>query len=226
MPFREIFHSRNVLITGHTGFKGSWLTAWLKELGAQVTGVALDPPTKPSHFLAAQLGEGIQDLRIDIRDQKALKEVILTVQPEFVFHLAAQPLVRQSYSNPVDTYATNVMGTLHLLEALREAAKGQRVLLVLDAEVLPLPEGRSSAENDVLPGRCGESGSGEENREKEKESHAPKMWQEGRVGKEGVRAVLHNGVEREAWPVFREDPGQASCCWLTGPESGFSVPGV
>ena len=100
------------------------------------------------------------------------------------------------------------------------------VLLVLNAEVLPLPEGRSSAENDVLPGRCGESGSGEENREKEKESHAPKMWQEGRVGKEGVRAVLHNGVEREAWPVFREDPGQASCCWLTGPESGFSVPGV
>ena len=75
MSFREIFHSRNVLITGHTGFKGSWLTAWLKELGAQVTGVALDPPTKPSHFLAAQLGEGIQDLRVDLRDQITLKEV-------------------------------------------------------------------------------------------------------------------------------------------------------
>ena len=130
MSFREIFHSRNVLITGHTGFKGSWLTAWLKELGAQVTGVALDPPTKPSHFLAAQLGEGIQDLRVDLRDQKTLKEVIRTAQPEFVFHLAAQPLVRQSYSNPVDTYATNVMGTLHLLEALREVKQSCVAVLI------------------------------------------------------------------------------------------------
>ena len=130
MSFREIFHSRNVLITGHTGFKGSWLTAWLKELGSQVTGVALDPPTKPSHFLVARLGEGIQDLRVDLRDQKTLKEVILTVQPEFVFHLAAQPLVRQSYSNPVDTYATNVMGTLHLLEALREVKQSCVAVLI------------------------------------------------------------------------------------------------
>jgi CDP-glucose 4,6-dehydratase len=130
MSFCEIFHSRNVLITGHTGFKGSWLTAWLKELGSQVTGVALDPPTKPSHFLAARLGEGIQDLRVDLRDQKTLKEVIRTVQPEFVFHLAAQPLVRQSYSNPVDTYATNVMGTLHLLEALREVKQSCVAVLI------------------------------------------------------------------------------------------------
>ena len=130
MCFHQIFQGRNVLITGHTGFKGSWLTAWLKELEAQVTGVALDPPTNPSHFLAARLGEGIKDLRIDVRDQKALKEVIRTVQPEFLFHLAAQPLVRQSYSNPVDTYATNVMGTLHLLEALREAKQSCLAVLL------------------------------------------------------------------------------------------------
>ena len=130
MCFHQIFQNRNVLITGHTGFKGSWLTAWLRELGAQVTGVALDPPTNPSHFLAARLGEVIKDLRIDIRDQKALKEVIRTVQPEFVFHLAAQPLVRQSYSNPVNTYATNVMGTLHLLEALREVKQSCVAVLI------------------------------------------------------------------------------------------------
>ena len=130
MCFQQIFNSRNVLITGHTGFKGSWLTAWLKELGSQVTGIALDPPTNPSHFLAARLDEGIQDLRIDLRDQKALKEVIRTVQPEFVFHLAAQPLVRQSYANPVETYATNVMGTLHLLEALREVKQSCVAVLI------------------------------------------------------------------------------------------------
>ena len=130
MCFQQIFNSRNVLITGHTGFKGSWLTAWLKELGSQVTGIALDPPTNPSHFLAARLDEGIQDLRIDLRDQEALKEVIRTVQPEFVFHLAAQPLVRQSYANPVETYATNVMGTLHLLEALREVKQSCVAVLI------------------------------------------------------------------------------------------------
>ena len=116
----KLFNNRKVLITGHTGFKGSWLTAWLRELGAQVTGIALDPPTNPSHFLTAQLGLGIHDLRIDLRDQMLVKQSIKSIQPEFVFHLAAQPLVRLSYSDPVSTYATNMMGTLHLLEALKE----------------------------------------------------------------------------------------------------------
>ena len=117
---QNIFYNRKVLITGHTGFKGSWLTAWLRESGSQVTGIALDPPTNPSHFVTAQLGLGIQDLRIDLRDKMLIKQSIKNIQPEFVFHLAAQPLVRLSYSDPVSTYATNMMGTLHLLEALKE----------------------------------------------------------------------------------------------------------
>lgn len=112
------FLNSNVLLTGHTGFKGSWLTAWLKELGAQVTGVALNLLTNPSHFVTARL-EGIHDLRIGLRDPKAVKQVLQIVQPEFVFHLAVQPLVRQSYADPVSTYAINLMGTLHFFEALR-----------------------------------------------------------------------------------------------------------
>ena len=117
---QPIFYNSKILVTGHTGFKGSWLAAWLKELGAQVTGIALDPPSNPAHFLVAQLDDGIQDLRIDLRDRKAVQHSIQDVQPDFLFHLAAQSLVRESYLDPVGTYATNVMGTLHVLEGLRE----------------------------------------------------------------------------------------------------------
>ena len=100
---QQRFQKSKVLITGHTGFKGSWLTAWLKELGAQITGISLDPPTRPAHFLAAQLDHGIQDLRIDLRDRKAIKRAILDSQPEFLFHLAAQPLVLDSIKEPIKT---------------------------------------------------------------------------------------------------------------------------
>ena len=115
----KFFKTKKVLITGHTGFKGSWLTAWLKELGAQVTGIALDPPTDPAHFLEIHLEHNVQDLRIDLRDQVAIKQAIVKAQPDFLFHLAAQSLVRQSYAEPVDTYTTNMIGSLHVLEALR-----------------------------------------------------------------------------------------------------------
>jgi CDP-glucose 4,6-dehydratase len=118
--FEMIFSNKRVLITGHTGFKGSWLTAWLKIMGAHITGVALDPPTFPSHFDVANMSRGITDFRIDIRNKTALEEAILTAKPDFVFHLAAQPLVRRSYSNPLETWETNVMGTLNVLEALRK----------------------------------------------------------------------------------------------------------
>jgi len=117
------FDGRTVLITGHTGFKGAWLTAWLKQLGAKVVGIALDPPTDPSHFVAAHLPDGITDLRIDIRDCAALEKAIVSAQPDFVFHLAAQALVRSSYDDPIATWQTNVMGTLHVLEALRKLDK-------------------------------------------------------------------------------------------------------
>lgn len=116
----DVFSGKKVLITGHTGFKGSWLTAWLKDLNANIVGISLDPSTKPSHFVSANLGDGIIDCRFDIRNKCIVEEVILDTKPDFVFHLAAQALVRQSYENPVDTWEINVLGTLNVLEALRK----------------------------------------------------------------------------------------------------------
>lgn len=117
------YAGRTVLVTGHTGFKGSWLVAWLKELGAHVAGIALDPATDPSHFTVGQLGSGIDDRRVDVRDAAAVREAVQQIQPDFVFHLAAQALVRRSYSEVPVTWETNVMGTLHVLEALRVLRK-------------------------------------------------------------------------------------------------------
>ena len=97
------FNNKTVVLTGHTGFKGAWLTAWLKQLGAKVVGIALDPPTESSHFSAARLSEGISDCRIDIRNSTELEEVIVNAQPDFVFHLAAQALVRRSYDDAIVT---------------------------------------------------------------------------------------------------------------------------
>ena len=114
------FQGKTVLITGHTGFKGSWLTAWLKTLGANVVGIGLEPPTVPSLFAATCLCDGITDHRIDIRNQSDLNEVFISARPDFVFHLAAQSLVRRSYTDPLETWQTNVLGTLHVLEALRK----------------------------------------------------------------------------------------------------------
>jgi len=110
---------RRVLVTGHTGFKGSWLALWLHQLGAKVTGVALPPPTTPSLFEAAHLSELIDHQVGDIRDRAVVDSVFARAQPEVVFHLAAQPLVRLSYVEPVETYATNVMGTVHIMDAAR-----------------------------------------------------------------------------------------------------------
>ena len=123
LPLDSFFIGRTVLITGHTGFKGGWLTAWLKKLGANVVGISLDPPTEPSHFSAAHLFIGMTDLRIDIRDRAALEEAILSVQPDFVFHLAAQALVRRAYDDPIETWHTNVLGTLNVMEVLRKLSK-------------------------------------------------------------------------------------------------------
>lgn len=119
----DCFSGKRVIITGHTGFKGSWLSVWLKMLGADVTGIALDPITSPSHFQVAGLETQLTDHRIDIRDFAALDRVIKQVAPEFIFHLAAQPLVRDSYVNPIDTYAVNMIGTVHVLDSLRTINK-------------------------------------------------------------------------------------------------------
>jgi CDP-glucose 4,6-dehydratase len=111
--------NKKVLITGHTGFKGGWLTLWLNQLQANVVGYSLAPPTETNLFTVAEVGKNMHDIRGDVRDFAALNEVILTHQPEIIFHMAAQPLVRYSYTNPIETYATNVMGTVNLLEAVR-----------------------------------------------------------------------------------------------------------
>jgi CDP-glucose 4,6-dehydratase len=110
---------KRVLITGHTGFKGGWLTIWLKRLGADVTGISLPPSTTPSLFELAQVARGIQSHICDIRDESALRQLINMAKPEVVFHLAAQPLVRESYRYPLKTFATNIMGTAHVLDVLR-----------------------------------------------------------------------------------------------------------
>jgi CDP-glucose 4,6-dehydratase len=128
--FLSKYAGKKVLITGHTGFKGAWLTAWLKQLGARVTGIALAPATNPSHFEAGHLEGGMVDLRIDIRERVKLEDAILSVQPDFVFHLAAQALVRRSYEDPVETWDTNVMGTLYVLEALRKLNKSCSAVII------------------------------------------------------------------------------------------------
>lgn len=110
---------KRVFLTGHTGFKGSWLSLWLQSMGAQVTGYALAPPTNPSLFEIAEVAQGMTSVIGDIRDLAKLQAVFADHRPEIVIHMAAQPLVRYSYQNPVETYSTNVMGTVHLFEAVR-----------------------------------------------------------------------------------------------------------
>lgn len=119
---------RRVFITGHTGFKGGWLALWLASSGAQIRGYALDPPTEPSLFRAASVPTILDDVRGDIRDFAKLAESISEFRPEVIFHLAAQSLVRESYADPLGTYATNVMGTAHLLEAVRQCEQVRVVI--------------------------------------------------------------------------------------------------
>jgi CDP-glucose 4,6-dehydratase len=113
------WRGKKVFLTGHTGFKGSWLCLWLNRLGAEVTGYALEPPTKPSLFELARVDELVTSIIADVRDLDRLKSEMVKASPDIVIHMAAQPLVRDSYKIPVETYAINVMGTVHLLEAVR-----------------------------------------------------------------------------------------------------------
>jgi len=118
--FANVYHGKKVLITGHTGFKGSWLTAWLLKLGAQVVGYSKDIPTKPAMFSELNLANKIRHVVGDVRDLSALRQVITQERPDFIFHLAAQAIVSTSYADPVETMTTNVVGTMNVLEALRD----------------------------------------------------------------------------------------------------------
>ena len=126
----SFWNGKRVLLTGHTGFKGSWLSLWLQSMGAQLQGLALDPPTKPSLFVEANVAQGMSSSIGDIRHYDFVLKVVAEFKPEIVIHMAAQPLVRYSYKNPIETYATNVMGTVHLLEAIRQVGSAKAVVNV------------------------------------------------------------------------------------------------
>ena len=131
-PFVDsaFWKGRRVFLTGHTGFKGAWLSLWLAELGAEVTGYSLAPPSEPNLFTLAKVGEGLADIRGDIRDLDSMSAAMKKADPEIVIHMAAQALVRPSYADPVGTYATNVMGTVNLLEACRSLNNLRAALII------------------------------------------------------------------------------------------------
>ncbi len=128
--FSGSFAGRTVLVTGHTGFKGAWLCCWLKLLGAKVIGYSLQPPTEPSLFEVTGLEKDICHIIGDVRDQSSLQKAFASTKPEIVFHLAAQPLVRLSYEEPVETFSTNVMGTINVLEAVKSCASVRAVVVI------------------------------------------------------------------------------------------------
>lgn len=128
MMFGNAYRDRRILITGHTGFKGSWLVLWLHMLGAKVTGISLPPETSPSHW--ELLGLDTESFHIDIRDEHLVRRKIVELKPEMVFHLAAQPLVRRSYLQPLETWATNVMGTANVLDACRQVEELVAIIVV------------------------------------------------------------------------------------------------
>jgi len=128
--FNNIFKDKTVLITGHTGFKGSWLSVWLNSLGAKVVGVSIDLPSTPSNFSSLSMENVMKDNRMDIVDLVSVKSLVKDCQPDFVFHLAAQALVRPSYKDPIDTIKTNAIGTANVLEAIRSLDKRVSVIMI------------------------------------------------------------------------------------------------
>ena len=130
---RAFWQDKKVLVTGHTGFKGSWLSLWLQKMGADVVGYALSPPTTPSLFEVAHVADGMTSITGDVRDLDHLQAVMAEHRPQIVIHLAAQPLVRRAYLDPVETYSTNVMGTVNALEAVR-GSRGIRVVVCITSD--------------------------------------------------------------------------------------------
>jgi CDP-glucose 4,6-dehydratase len=150
---------KRVLVTGHTGFKGSWLALRLASLGAAVTGLALDPPTTPSHFALARVGDRLTDHRADLRDESAVRRVVAEARPDVVFHLAAQALVKPGYERPLETLDINVLGTARLFDALRETPPAAIVAVTSDKVYLNDDVRRAFREDDALGGADPYSGS-------------------------------------------------------------------
>lgn len=152
-PNPHFWRNKRVLVTGHTGFKGSWAALWLKELGATVTGLALSPDGEESHFDIAGVSEGITSIVADIRDAHSLRQHVREARPEIVLHMAAQALVRPSYADPVTTWQTNVLGTLNLLEAVKDTGSKTQILIVTSDKVYRNDEtGHAFVEDDPLGG--------------------------------------------------------------------------
>lgn len=150
----EFWRGKRVLLTGHTGFKGAWAAVWLSRMGARVTGLALAPDQKPSLFELAGVARGIDSRLVDLRDAAAVRRVVDSRPYDLVLHMAAQPIVRAAIEDPLGTYATNVMGTAHLLQALREQPALKAVLVVTTDKVYANAEtGRAFAEDDALGGK-------------------------------------------------------------------------
>ena len=152
--FGDFYRGKRVLITGETGFKGSWLSVWLLEMGAEVTGYSIGPPGEPSNFESCALGERIEHVHGDVRESDRLSSLLREKKPQIVFHLAAQPLVRVSYEEPVQTFETNAMGTVHLLEAVRLTPEVKVVINVTSDKCYENREWIwGYRENDPLGGR-------------------------------------------------------------------------
>ena len=149
----DFWARRRVFLTGHTGFKGGWLALWLHELGAAVTGYAAVPPTDPALFELARIAELVDDVRGDVRDRAAVQSAVANAQPEVVFHLAAQPVVRRAWREPADAFAINTLGTVHVLEAVRQHAPEATVVVITTDKVYADPDsGRRFGEDDALGG--------------------------------------------------------------------------
>jgi CDP-glucose 4,6-dehydratase len=154
MELAETYAARKVFVTGHTGFKGAWLSEWLTRLGAEVTGYALDPPTEPNLFEALDLGSRVRHLVADVRDRDHLVAEVQAAQPSVIFHLAAKALVRRAYEEPQETFETNVMGSVNVLEAARACPAVQAVVIVTSDKCYEnLETGRPFRETDPLGGR-------------------------------------------------------------------------
>lgn len=132
--FKKIFKNKKVIITGHTGFKGSWLSLWLSMLGSKVVGISKDIPTSPSHFKILKIENKINSIICDISDLKRLKKIILRQKPDFIFHLAAQAIVKNSFENPYKTWKSNLVGTINLLEVLKDYNKGKIVSVFITSD--------------------------------------------------------------------------------------------